>query len=452
MKAQYNVAKKQDVLAILFENLDEESELYGAMALGTQGLIISKTRTSDGRSWDWTTALTANGLIANIIVAGILSDKEGRNYWDLDHSEFRLSADSFTIDDKTAQEYFEENWTQEDVFNKLTNNGASKGIYMKNGQLYINLTYCQTGTLVVGGTGNTYAVIEIRDNKNNVTGSINNTGATFRNLTVGDRMLITDLNNTYQVSVGFDQDTGNFYISGNEVAIILNNIIAKQIQSGQTDAGILSAVSACINGNVDIKGNVTGLNGTMSYKNITAANMETNNFKAPNYKGTETRIESEKIYIAGYNGSYRPVGAWGAVGRRVGYLTARGANGVYRLGINAQWDDAGTKDTKFTTKFITTNDSTSDVRLKENVKDCAIDAMELIRKIKMHQFDWKESRVHQKIGMIADELEELDDKLAYGGGYDNGALDPKQVNTFYLMGYVVKAIQELADKIDALEG
>lgn len=84
LRAQYNVAKKQDVMAILFENLDESSPLYGAMALGTQGLMISKKRTADGRDWDWTTAMTANGMMAGIIVAGILADKTGKNYWDLD--------------------------------------------------------------------------------------------------------------------------------------------------------------------------------------------------------------------------------------------------------------------------------------------------------------------------------------------------------------------------------
>ena len=96
LRAQYNVAKKQDVLSILFENLDEDSSLYGAMAMGTQGLMISKTRTADGRDWDWTTALTANGLIAGIIVAGILSDQTGKNWWDLDRGVIHLESGYFS--------------------------------------------------------------------------------------------------------------------------------------------------------------------------------------------------------------------------------------------------------------------------------------------------------------------------------------------------------------------
>ncbi len=147
LRAQYDIAKKQDVMAILFENLNEESDLYGAMALGTQGLTISKTRTADGRAWDWTTAMTANGLIANIIVAGILSDKTGKNYWDLDKGEFSLSATGFTVDGKPAEDYFKETWSQEEIFNKLTNNGVEQGVFLRNGILYINGSYLQIGKI-----------------------------------------------------------------------------------------------------------------------------------------------------------------------------------------------------------------------------------------------------------------------------------------------------------------
>ena len=37
--------------------------------------------------------------------------------------------------------------TQQDLFNRLTNNGQTQGIYLSNGKLYINATYIQSGTL-----------------------------------------------------------------------------------------------------------------------------------------------------------------------------------------------------------------------------------------------------------------------------------------------------------------
>lgn len=38
--------------------------------------------------------------------------------------------------------------SQEEVFNKLTNNGKAQGIYIQDGQLYFNASYLMTGTLV----------------------------------------------------------------------------------------------------------------------------------------------------------------------------------------------------------------------------------------------------------------------------------------------------------------
>lgn len=105
LKYQKSVAQNQDVRAILFEDLDPDSEMYGAMCLGTQGFQISNKRTADGRDWDWTTAVTANGAVADVIMTGLLSDKLGKNYWNLDNGEFRLSMDSLFMDNRKFDEY-----------------------------------------------------------------------------------------------------------------------------------------------------------------------------------------------------------------------------------------------------------------------------------------------------------------------------------------------------------
>lgn len=103
LRLQNTIAKKQNVRAILFEDLDETSPTFGAMALGTQGLQISRERTADGRDWEWTTALTSDGLIANIVVAGILSDRLGENSWNLDTGDFTIKKG--TIDISTNNDY-----------------------------------------------------------------------------------------------------------------------------------------------------------------------------------------------------------------------------------------------------------------------------------------------------------------------------------------------------------
>lgn len=103
LRLQNTIAKKQNVRAILFEDLDETSPTFGAMALGTQGLQISRERTADGSDWEWTTALTSDGLIANIVVAGILSDRLGENSWNLDTGDFTIKKG--TIDISTNNDY-----------------------------------------------------------------------------------------------------------------------------------------------------------------------------------------------------------------------------------------------------------------------------------------------------------------------------------------------------------
>ena len=99
--------------------------------------------------------------------------------------------------------------------------------------------------------------------------------------------------------------------------------------------------------------------------------------------------------------------------------------------------------------------ASSDARLKENVDDSVVDAISLIKKIKMRQLDWNNNQqngnlmnTHQDIGFIADELEELDERLSIGGGVDlDGEMNIKTVDTFYLLGYVVKALQEIINEL-----
>lgn len=75
LKQQIERAEKNKKPAVIFEVLNPEDPLYGAMAMGTQGWIIAKQRKEDG-SWDWKTAATANGMVADLIKVGtMLADR-----------------------------------------------------------------------------------------------------------------------------------------------------------------------------------------------------------------------------------------------------------------------------------------------------------------------------------------------------------------------------------------
>lgn len=105
LRLQSTVAKKVNGRAFEISDLDPESELYGCMIFGSQGLQIATERTADGRDWNWRTAITAKGVVADAIISGLLSDETGRNYWNLDTGEFRLSSEAFLVDDDNIEEY-----------------------------------------------------------------------------------------------------------------------------------------------------------------------------------------------------------------------------------------------------------------------------------------------------------------------------------------------------------
>lgn len=53
--------------------------------------------------------------------------------------------------------------TQQDIFNRLTNNGAAQGLALINGQLYISFSYAQGGTLTLGGTNNGNGLLVVKN-------------------------------------------------------------------------------------------------------------------------------------------------------------------------------------------------------------------------------------------------------------------------------------------------
>lgn len=134
--------------------------------------------------WNWTNVITAEGYIALAATiarlnSGYIGSAASGNYWNLDTGEFRMAATSTMVGTQTLAEYIGDNLglDQADVFNLLTNNGALQGLYMSGGNLYINASYIQSGTLKLGGLNNANGVLEIYDANNTLIGSWDNSGA-----------------------------------------------------------------------------------------------------------------------------------------------------------------------------------------------------------------------------------------------------------------------------------
>lgn len=117
---------------------------------------IADSKKSNG-DWDWKNVCDGHGLFANRIYTGILSDAQGRNFWNLDTGEFSLQA-AAKIGGKTVKQIVDDSaggviskmnasLTQESIFNKLTNNGETQGIYLSGGHVYLNASYMRTGYL-----------------------------------------------------------------------------------------------------------------------------------------------------------------------------------------------------------------------------------------------------------------------------------------------------------------
>jgi hypothetical protein len=69
-------------------------------------------------------------------------------------------------------------FTQEKVFNRLTNNGQAQGLMFDDttGDLYINASYIHSGTLTLGGNGNVNGTLKILDSNSQTVGYWSNTG------------------------------------------------------------------------------------------------------------------------------------------------------------------------------------------------------------------------------------------------------------------------------------
>ena len=92
----------------------------------------------------------------------------------------------------------------------------------------------------------------------------------------------------------------------------------------------------------------------------------------------------------------------------------------------------------------------SDRRLKENIVNCKHKALDYIQQFQFKEYDWKKQedrpqQAHTKIGLIAQEVQEVDPTLVYKNG------DTLNLDNFRLTNIALKAIQELALEIKKLK-
>lgn len=163
------------------------------------------------------------------IMTCIVAKAEGQSYAASDWQKRNKYVDAQDITDAVDA------LDQEEIFDRLTDNGTVLGIFMDNGQLYINATYISTGT--IEDPNHKFSInmetgaISMSDA--NFSGSISGstiTGSTIQSSDTGARILMNNTASIFGSSGATDPDT--------EELIMENILNMAQVESGTSQMTI----------------------------------------------------------------------------------------------------------------------------------------------------------------------------------------------------------------------
>ena len=427
-----------------------------------------KIQTStDGSTWtdSWTSTSNATSATKNLknadynFVKFILYEAGGTTN-ELDTQTFLILTDISAL-------------TQEEIVKILSDNGTWKGLYYSNNHLYISFDAALGGVLTLGGPNNGNGQLKLYDENGKEVLRLTNGGMAM-NSASDDAITIFKLLRTgllYYDSTGKKRkvsiDTGGLaayvdYTDTNNYKMLKlgkNGLYAAKKTSGVEELWMEGDTSKkwegyiirYLNDLVRITANAIYTDGSSMGKNLTTSGTlsvaGTAGLKGGAYVQGSFSFEDAEQTTASSPVRRRPIATAGTEGKKIAYIasgTTMSSEGfeVDHLEIRGQF----TTKSYYTRKFYS-GTTPSDIRLKENIEDSEVNALELVNRMQVRQFDWKIGG-HQNIGFVADELEKIDPNLTLGGGYDeNGEMNVKQINTPYLLNYAVKAIQELSETV-----
>ena len=368
--------------------------------------------------------------------------------------------------------------SQKDIVEILSNNGAWKGLYYLNNELYMSFNAALGGILTLGGQNNGNGLLILLDDEGSEIGRMSSGGMSFRN---SDNNIVIRINKS---GMFFYDSTGQkrkVIIDGSGITMYTdytdaNNwkaikigkygIYAAEKSGGVEDLWMEGDTShqwdgyilRFLNDAVRLNANAVYTDGCSMGKNLTTSGTLSvsgdTGLKGDAYVAGNFSFRDYKEEEANTSARRRPVSSASAALNRVAYLSSATRSNKAALTVSAQWGSSN-----YTTNTLY-NDSASDIRLKENVLDCEINALDAVCKMPVCSFDWKETGVHQPLGLVADDIEKIDPLLALGGGEnEDGSMNVKQIDRLLLTEYAIKAIQELSavvkkqgDKIRELEG
>lgn len=222
------------------ESEDLESEynsLYNSSYLDAQFKAVLRTQ--------YEAVFSANGThgklllrIQNVLdttTAEELSD--AMQLYEMAYSDYSASIKTYNsaarqasnmIEQKQAQDKvdaLDDSLTQRDVFNRLTNNGATQGIYLSGGKVYINATYIETGII-----SDRYG----RSTWNLNTGSLTTNYMTANNIDANGTFECGSASNLIRLASG--EITG--YEDGTQIGTIDFSAHMRNVSTGQLTTGL----------------------------------------------------------------------------------------------------------------------------------------------------------------------------------------------------------------------
>lgn len=159
----------------------------------------------------------------------------------------------------------------------------------------------------------------------------------------------------------------------------------------------------------------------------------------------------------GYDWSKAGEGAWyvtnagNMYAKRRAYLTGGidvGRQDIYGYATTGK---VGPTSVMWWNQIDSVRSSSSDKRLKTNVKPTKVKALDTLNSIEMVEFNWKKDNKFEKIGAIAQQVQSVDETLVIKDEFDKVNNDYLRIKYYDIIPYLIKAIQELSEENNNLK-
>lgn len=159
----------------------------------------------------------------------------------------------------------------------------------------------------------------------------------------------------------------------------------------------------------------------------------------------------------GYDWSKAGEGAWyvtnagNMYAKRRAYLTGGidvGRQDIYGYATTGK---VGPTSAMWWNQIDSVRSSSSDERLKTNIKPTKIKALNTLNSIEIVEFNWKKDNKFEKIGAIAQQVQSVDENLVIKDEIDKVNNDYLRIKYYDTIPYLIKAVQELSEENNNLK-